>query len=118
MSTVLVVEDDESLRELLADVLAFSGYRVLTAMDGQQALDVAATESPDLVVSDLMMPVLNGCDLARALRSDPRYRHLPCVAISGAAELAAQAGQLFTRVLAKPFGMVDLVSAIAECLAA
>jgi len=68
--TILVVDDDPRLRQLVRDYLHAEGFRVLTASDGQEALFVARHEKPDLVVLDLMMPVLDGYEFMRAHRRE------------------------------------------------
>ena len=72
-STVLIVEDDATSRLLLRGLLAPLGCRLLVAENGLQALDQARTTAPDLVISDVMMPGLNGIELCRTLRSDPAW---------------------------------------------
>lgn len=70
MTKILIVEDEQTLRETLAYNLGQEGYTVLTAADGQQALDLARSETPDLIVLDLMLPVLDGLSVCRILRKD------------------------------------------------
>jgi two-component system response regulator MprA len=67
---ILIVEDEEDLREAMADYLAGNGYRVLTAPDGQQGLQQALSEHPDLILLDLMMPVMDGHQMLEKLRLD------------------------------------------------
>ena len=99
MSTLLVVDDDESHRTLLADVLEESGYRVLQAGNGREALAVLEQEIPEAVLLDLRMPVMSGWGLLDALRKLPRARNLPILIISGygfewEAELVGAAGYI------------------------
>ena len=68
MFKVLVVEDDRDLRQLFARVLQRSGYETLEAGDGQQALEVLEREYVDVIISDIMMPVMDGYELVRSLR--------------------------------------------------
>ncbi|MGC1272719.1 MAG: response regulator [Planctomycetaceae bacterium] len=74
--TLLIVEDERSLREVLAYNLEKEGFRVVTATDGQDGLRKAQSLVPDLVVLDLMLPVLDGLQVCRQLRSDPRTQHV------------------------------------------
>jgi DNA-binding response OmpR family regulator len=67
---ILVVEDEESIREALRDALVSEGYEVLVAADGRQGLDLGLTQDPDLVVLDLMLPHLDGFEVLRRLRAD------------------------------------------------
>jgi DNA-binding response OmpR family regulator len=76
LATILVADDDPEIVGLLSLRLARSGYRVLTASDGQAALDQAVTEMPALVILDVMMPQKSGWEVARALRQDPQTREL------------------------------------------
>lgn len=80
-SLVLVVEDNDELRRYLADCLSPT-YRVLEAPDGQQGLETALDAVPDLVLSDVMMPRLDGYDLLGALKTDPRTSHVPVVLLT------------------------------------
>jgi DNA-binding response OmpR family regulator len=68
MTTVLVADDDQDIRELVELKLSSAGFEVLTAGDGQTALDALLTHRPDLAVLDVMMPVMSGTDVLRALR--------------------------------------------------
>ncbi len=71
MQTILVVEDERDIANVLRSYLQQSGYRVLTAHDGRQGLDLARLETPHLIILDLMLPTLNGLDVCRAIRRDP-----------------------------------------------
>jgi class 3 adenylate cyclase/CheY-like chemotaxis protein len=79
---ILVVDDVEKNARLLADVLTFKGYHVVTAAGGREALDQVARESPDLVLLDVMMPDLNGYDVCRTLRADRSAAALPIVMVT------------------------------------
>lgn len=86
---VLIVEDNALNRALLLAVLKTAGYQLLTAEDGQRGIDLACQELPDLILMDIMLPVLNGLEAARRLKNDPRTRQIPILAItaqSGPAE--------------------------------
>lgn len=81
--SILVAEDSITARTLLKNILEFAGYRVKTAMDGAEALNVLASESFDLVVSDVEMPRMSGFDLTAKIRSDNRLSQLPVVLVTG-----------------------------------
>lgn len=102
--TILIVEDDDEIRDLLAEMLGDEGYAVLTASDGQQALDVlAAPPVPNLIVLDLMMPNMDGWTLRSRLLEDGKLADIPVVVLSGAADLRQGASGLqAVRVLTKP----------------
>ncbi|WP_030441752.1 SpoIIE family protein phosphatase [Actinoplanes subtropicus] len=79
MATLLVVDDDAPSRELLRTLLTYRGHQVEQASDGDQALAMAARRPPDVVITDVLMPGLDGYELARALRGEPATRHIPIV---------------------------------------
>lgn len=81
--SVLVVDDDSRVVELLQITLGGRGYRVLTAGDGEEALEVVRTSLPDFLVLDVRLPKRNGYDVCETLRRDPEFRSLPIVLISG-----------------------------------
>jgi two-component system, chemotaxis family, sensor kinase CheA len=80
--SILVAEDSITARTLLKNILEFAGYRVRTAIDGAEALNVLAGESFDLVVSDVEMPRMSGFDLTAKIRSDKRLSQLPVVLVT------------------------------------
>ncbi len=83
---VLVIEDDRSLAEVLSYNLKASGYEVIVATDGQDGLLKAETKLPDLVVLDLMLPVVDGLDVCRRLRAQPTTREIPIIMLTAKAE--------------------------------
>ena len=93
MATVLIVDDERPIRELLADVLEAGGHRTVQADHGRQALDLAEREPPDLIISDVMMPVLNGRVLCRRLKSDPATRSIPIILMTSAGRQYAEGGR-------------------------
>lgn len=84
--TVLVIEDELPLQEILAWNLQQEGYEVITASDGQQGLAKAQTAIPDLIVLDLMLPVVDGLTVCRQLRSDSRTRHIRVLMLTAKSE--------------------------------
>lgn len=81
--TVLVVDDMPDARDLLARLLRIGGYAALTAEDGYEALAAIEHHAPDLVLLDLTMPRMDGVEVLRRLRSDPRWRQLPVILFTG-----------------------------------
>lgn len=79
MSKVMIVEDDDSLREIYGIRLTAEGYAVVSARDGEEALAVAVRERPDLIVSDVMMPKISGFDMLDILRSTPETRNIKVI---------------------------------------
>lgn len=79
---VLVVDDDPAIRLICSTWLSLDGYEVLEAADGQDALQLALTEAPDIVLLDLSLPVLDGFGVAAALQADERTREVPLVVLT------------------------------------
>ncbi len=84
---VLVVEDDESLRSLYSDILRAEHLEVLTAENGQVGLELIQKNKPNLVLLDLMMPVMDGKTLLRTLRSMPEFKNLPVIVLTNAGDV-------------------------------
>jgi two-component system, cell cycle response regulator DivK len=81
-ATIMVVEDNEPSRDALARRLQRRGYRVLMAVDGQQAVTTAHMELPDLILMDLGLPVIDGWEATRQLKNDRLTRHIPVIVLS------------------------------------
>ena len=110
---VLLVDDELSSAEVLALVLAGEGYHVTVAADGRQALERLAEAAPQLLLTDFMMPGMNGAELARAVREQERFRDIPVVLISGAPEAALRSYRpQYDAFLRKPFGLDDLLGVL------
>src|SRR6185369_9826584 len=80
---LLIVDDDRKILDLLVDLLEVEGYEVSTAIDGADAMDLVHSFEPDVVVSDVVMPVVGGLELCRRLKEDPQTAHIPVLLISG-----------------------------------
>lgn len=115
MATVLVVDDQASIRELLRLVLLRLGHDVITAADGAEALVVAREHRPALVVSDVAMPGRSGLDLLQDLLAEPRLRDTPVVLTSAGSDPALADAPAF-RFVPKPFRLEELEQAIADAL--
>jgi CheY-like chemotaxis protein len=109
--TILVVEDEEPVQQLVADLLGDEGYHVLIADDGAQALALVHAERPDLVLTDLMMPVMNGVELCRRLRADEQTRQVPIVVMTAAGRSQSDAARA-DAYLAKPFDLDVLLEIV------
>ena len=79
---VLIAEDFEDARELYREYLEFSGFSVLTAVNGREAIELAIDVQPDVILMDASMPVLDGWQATRELKSNPATRHIPVVALT------------------------------------
>ena len=120
MARILLIDDDELLRGVLAKSLAHAGHTVIQAADGQQGVELARATAVDLVITDLIMPVQEGVETIMTLRRERPA--LPIVAISGGMsnsklylEIAAKIGA--KRILPKPFTPTELLAVIDEVLA-
>jgi CheY-like chemotaxis protein len=116
MTSVLVVDDDPGIRDLLAEVLEMEGYDVLTAGDGAQALALVRQEAPSAILLDLMMPVMTGWDFIDACSAEALCQDVPLLVISAATDLdsASQKQRLRAArsVLAKPFNLDKVISEV------
>ena len=110
--TVLVVEDEVELRELVCEALELSGYVVVAAKDGKEALDkVSGIESLSLVILDLLMPEMNGWDFVEQLRTRSEFATVPIIVHSSA---QGPAPTTVARVLRKPFPLNRLLATVRE----
>ena len=112
---LLLVEDTPYLRYAFGRLLRFKGFEVVEAGDGQEALDSIESNMPELIVTDLMMPVMDGIELIRKLRADPRTSKIPVLAISAdasdrAERNAREAGA--ADFVTKPIELIPLVERI------
>lgn len=117
LAQVLVVDDEPNILGLLVDALGGEGYQVLTAPDGEAALAAATAVPPSLVLTDLLLPGMNGAELCRRLKADPRTRAVPVFVMTAlvpslAADLLADCPH--DGVFTKPFSLGRLFAAIAE----
>lgn len=115
MRTVLVVDDEFGTVEVLVAALEDAGYRVLTAANGRRALERLEENKPDLVVSDFMMPLMDGAALVQAMRANPEYQHIPVIMMSAAPEAALRSHlDGYAAFLRKPFRVPALLQIIAS----
>ena len=80
--TILIVEDADLNRKLVMTILRPHGYHLLSALDGEQAIEIATRERPDLILMDMQLPVISGYDAAQTLKSQPETADIPIVAIT------------------------------------
>lgn len=117
MKTVLVVDDEFGIADVLVTVLEDEGYRVFSAANGRQGLDRLAEIRPDLIVVDFMMPLMDGPALGRAIREDRTLAGVPIVMMSAVPETALRERfDGYDAFLRKPFHIADFVSLVAEML--
>ncbi|MDI1336569.1 MAG: hybrid sensor histidine kinase/response regulator [Lacunisphaera sp.] len=86
---ILIVEDDDTVRQTLADILELNGYQAVMAKNGTEGLAAAKSESPTVIITDVAMPGLNGFELLEAFRADPDLRTVPIIVVSASIDRAA-----------------------------
>ena len=97
MSKILLVEDNEMNRDMLTRRLERKGYEVVIAVDGQAGIDMASSTSPDIILMDLSLPVIDGWEATRKIKADPATQSIPVIALTahamaGDEQKALQAG--------------------------
>ena len=97
MPKILLVEDNEMNRDMLSRRLERRGYELVIAVDGQQGVDLAKSSSPDLILMDMSLPVIDGWEATRQLKAMPEFKQIPIIALtahamSGDREKALEAG--------------------------
>ncbi len=113
--TVLVVDDERLIRTMLVDILEAQGFTCRTASNGEEALTACAEALPDLILTDIMMPVLDGIETCRRLKANPAWAAIPVIALTtwsdpGSVLRMLDAGSLM--YLTKPIAPERLVAAI------
>jgi CheY-like chemotaxis protein len=111
MATILLVEDEEPIRQFIGELLEGEGYDVVTADHGAQALGLVESARPGLVVTDLMMPIMNGAELCRRLKHDAATQSVPVIVMS-AADRAQANGCGADAFLKKPFELETLLELV------
>jgi len=119
MAKILAVDDSASMRQMVSFTLKSAGHSVTDAADGKQALDIAKTQSFDLVLTDVNMPIMDGITLTRELRALPSYRFTPILVLTTEAgmdkkQLGRAAGA--TGWLVKPFNPDQLLATVKKVL--
>lgn len=82
MPKILLVEDNEMNRDMLSRRLQRKGYSIVIAQDGEQGLSLACSEIPDLILMDISLPFIDGCEVTRRLKANPRTRHIPVIVLT------------------------------------
>lgn len=119
MTTILIVEDEETLRETLAYNLEQEGYQTLTAADGEEALHLIRAHQPDLVVLDIMLPVLDGLSVCRLVRRDPQVAHIPIIMLTARGTQGDKMVGLDSGAddyITKPFGLGEFLARVRAVL--
>lgn len=114
MKTILVVDDEEAVVEFVSSLLEESGYRILRAYDGRSAFELARSEHPDLILSDIMMPIMSGLEFCRLVRETPDTARIPVILMTaGRSPDQACPNSI---VLPKPFDLTALEETVARKL--
>ncbi len=117
-ATILVVDDEQAIVTLLVDILTDAGYRVITARNGREALVCLDRERADLIISDVMMPVMDGLALYHTLQVSPTLQSIPMILMSAVASFNSQIrGNSNTQLITKPFDLDMLLATIDRYLA-
>jgi DNA-binding response OmpR family regulator len=120
LGTVLVADDDPQILSMVAMRLGSRGYKVIEARDGAEAMKLCRAERPDLVVLDVMMPQMNGWEVARALRQDPVLKEVGIVMLTAIGEhINELTSPLYgaDEYIDKPFDFTDLEKKVASVMA-
>lgn len=120
MSKILIAEDERDIRDLVAFTLRFAGYEVVTAANGEEAVDLTARENPDLVILDVRMPRMTGYDACRRIKTDSGMKDIPVIFLSAKgqeAEIEAGLAAGAEEYLLKPFGPDQLTERVRAILA-
>ena len=116
---VLVVDDDPQVLRLMRVNLELEGYDVVSAPDGEEALEAVVNERPDVVVCDVMMPGVDGLTVLRSLRANPQFSKIPFVVVSAKAQRSDVKAALdmgADKYITKPFDPQDLLDAVENLL--
>jgi CheY-like chemotaxis protein len=113
--SILIVDDEFGLAEMLREMLREYGYDVSLAINGRLALDILAERRIDLVLTDVMMPVMDGAELAAAMRSSEDHRRIPIVMMTSLPSAVPREPGLYDALLRKPFTPDKLLEAMEAC---
>ncbi len=119
MKKIFVVDDEPDVVELLETVLGLEGYRVAAATEGRAALRTVLADPPDLLILDLMMPDMDGMELLKLLRLDPRGARVPVLIVSAKSGQQDQIGTLqlgADAYICKPFSNKELVAQVRQLI--
>jgi two-component system response regulator VicR len=116
MRRILFVDDDFAVAEVTRMVLEHEGYTVLIAGNGEDAFHAVETERPDLVITDYMMPIMNGGQLVRRMRATPLAREIPVIMVTANSATDIDGSDQCVSVLHKPITIDELLAAIRSAI--
>ena len=114
--SVLIVDDEFGLADITAELLREIGYDVALAINGKLGLESLAIDPVDIVLTDLMMPVMDGPEMMRRMRADPSLAAIPIILMTALPEAVPPGPPLYDALLVKPFSLSEVVSAIQRLL--
>ena len=114
---LLVVDDEEDIRDLLYSFLKATGYQVITASSGEQAIELAKSEKPNAILLDVKMPGVNGIETCRRLRAEQQTRFIPVIMATGFGTTNTEATEVGADdIIYKPFNLSDLAVRVKSIL--
>lgn len=116
MATILVIDDEPAIVDILSSILEDEGYDVLTAHNGREGLVRIAETLPDLIVCDVMMPLLDGRDMCRTLQKNSTHARIPVILMSAARDAGSRADCNYAAFVPKPFDLDGILTTIARFL--
>jgi CheY-like chemotaxis protein len=116
MATILVVDDEHTIVETIVELLTWDGHSVIAASNGVRALEVLATRKPDIVLLDFMMPLKDGIETLRAMRSESELSTIPVILMTAAPMSIPTDAPAYELLLVKPFSVEVLREAIQSVL--
>ena len=116
MKSILIVDDEFDVRAILELILGMQNYDVVTTPSALLALEKLALERPALILTDWMMPVMDGIEFCKRVRSNPAWRDVPIIMMSAASEPTDRNDGLWNAYLHKPLDMDDLLSAVEKVI--
>jgi len=119
MSKILVVDDNELNLRLACDALELAGHETLAAAHGRDAVEIAASKCPDLVLMDLRMPVMNGEEAMQHIKADARTKHIPVIALTASAMIGEREQLLargFDGYISKPIDVTSFAGDVGRYL--
>src|SRR6202044_3864776 len=118
MKTIVIIDDEFGLADVLTATLSDIGFRVFSAANGKQGLEVMAEHPPNLVLLDYMMPLLDGVGVLKAMRADPKLASVPVIMMTAVPESVVRAQcHGYTAFLRKPFDFQTLLKAVERAMA-
>ena len=117
MSQILLIDDENSFREVMVSLLQHHGYDVLQTDDGVSGVQIAQSFIPDVILSDIMMPEIDGTEMLARLREDPQTAGIPIIFVTADSQYSQKIKDDTIPVMSKPFEIEALLKQIEELLA-